>query len=80
MSEIVWADDLIDTGESDDDASSDASEDAFARMLAPTEDFFRYRSLEFDLAEGVARYNGAGYRDAQVRCGVCRAASGRFKV
>jgi hypothetical protein len=31
-------------------------------------------------AEGVARYNGAGYRDAQVRCGVCRAASGRFKV
>ena len=31
-------------------------------------------------AEGVARYNGAGYRDAQVRCGVCRAASGRFKA
>ena len=31
-------------------------------------------------AEGVARYNGVGYRDAQVRCGVCRAASGRFKV
>ena len=28
--------------------------------------------------EGVARYNGAGYRDAQVRCGICRAASGRF--
>ena len=57
MSEIVWADDLIDSGESGDDAGSDASsEDAFARMLAPTEDFFRYRSLELDLAAGVARW------------------------